>query len=164
MSEELTQTYLKTILNYDPLTGLFSWLDRSRATKSKGFAGTVTKNGYINICINGKYLKAHRLAWLYVHGCFPPAFLDHINGVRSDNRIENLRECDRMSNQRNSSSIKGTSSLKGVSYYARSGKWTAGIRINGKYKYLGRYKTQEEAHAMYCFAAWRFFGEFARYN
>lgn len=160
----LTQQQLKDVLDYSPETGEFRWKNKSTAYRVGLVAGSVKSDGYINIGIKRKYYKAHRLAWLYMNGVMPDSILDHINGDKSDNRISNLRLCSRVENQRNSSAINRTSKLKGVSHNKKSGKWTAGIRVNGKYKYLGRYKTEEEAHAMYCFAAWRFFGEYARYS
>jgi len=160
----ITQQQLKDVLDYSPEKGEFYWKNKSTAYRCGFIAGSVKNDGYINIGIKGKYYKAHRLAWLYVYGVMPDQLLDHINGNRSDNRIANLRPCNRAENQMNCSAIKGTSAYKGVSLNKKSGKWTAGIRVNGKYTYLGRYETEEKAHAVYCFAAWRFFGEFARYS
>jgi len=77
----ITQAGLKELLNYNPETGDFAWV------KSKKPAGGISSYGYRRIIIDGKEHKAHRLAWLYTHGVFPEDQIDHINGVRHDNRI-----------------------------------------------------------------------------
>ena len=92
MSQELTQDYLKSILHYDPDTGVFTWLKKlSNNTKVMGVAGTIAQDGYVKIRINSQGYPAHRLAWFYFYGTFPQEQLDHINLNRSDNAIKNLR-------------------------------------------------------------------------
>jgi len=125
----ITQERLKELLHYDPDTGVFARL-MSRGNTTKGnIAGNIETNGYVVIYIDGKSYKAHRLAWLYVNGYMPSDQTDHINQDRSDNRIANLREVDRVTNGRNQ---------------RRASNNTSGIE--GKLKYLGLYKCKEEAH------------------
>lgn len=88
----ITQEELKEYLHYDPLTGDFNWTIGKRGLKVNSKAGSMNDQGYVIIRINNIRYRAHRLAWLYVYGHFPINEIDHINGVRSDNRIENLRD------------------------------------------------------------------------
>src|SRR5215813_12141516 len=81
----LTHERLKELLSYDPKTGLFIWNSRGAV------AGTTDQEGYIQIHLDGKKYRAHRLAYLYMTGEMPTQILDHINRVRSDNRWGNLR-------------------------------------------------------------------------
>ncbi|MGE1723358.1 HNH endonuclease signature motif containing protein [Enterobacter hormaechei] len=88
----ITQARLKECLDYDPLTGSFTWIKSTAYCIKPGMpADSLTCNGYIGIKLDGKNYLAHRLAWLYMFGEFPPGHLDHINCVRTDNRIANLR-------------------------------------------------------------------------
>lgn len=148
---EITQAHLKSILDYDPQTGVFVWKNNVRfSPRAWKIAGSKDNQGYIRIQINQKLYKAHRLAWLYVHGSFPEKEIDHINHQRADNRIANLRSADRVLNTQNTSARKrGTSSLLGVSLYKPTGQWTAQISANKRKVYLGRYATEQEAHAAY---------------
>jgi len=108
-----------------------------------------------------RYLQ-HRLVWLYVHGRWPKDQIDHINGNRSDNRLCNLREATCSQNLMNARAHShNTSGLKGACKH-EPGYWSSVIRVNGKNKYLGRFKSPEEAHAVYASAAKKYFGEFAR--
>jgi len=93
------------LLTYDPYTGLFTWLVDAYSNKVKGKIAGSIKEGYINISIDRKLYRAHRLAWLYVNGVFPSE-IDHINRVKSDNRICNLREVSRSENCQNRSTSK----------------------------------------------------------
>ena len=86
----ITQEELKELLDYNPETGLFTW-NVYNNIKNKTTAGTFN-DGYIQIKIKQKIYQAHRLAWLYVYGEWPKGQIDHINGIRDDNRIENLRD------------------------------------------------------------------------
>ena len=91
-AETLTQEYLKSILDYDLDTGIFTWkINKAKRTKIGDIAGW-SYNGYREIEINDKKYKAHRLAWLYVYGEMPNKLIDHIDGNRSNNKISNLRE------------------------------------------------------------------------
>jgi len=82
------------VLDYDPETGLFTWIDNYHASKIGTVAGAVQKNlGYIKIRHKGQAYGAHRLAWFFVHG-EQPYIIDHINHDRADNRIANLRNVD----------------------------------------------------------------------
>jgi len=135
--------YLMSVLNYDKITGLFTWKTK---VSRKIVPGQITgcpraNNGYLRIGINGKTYYAHRLAWLFVYGYFPEHQIDHINRDRTDNRIKNLREATQSCNSRNCKTPKNNSSgVKGVFFDKVNRKWVAVIRAKGKNRYLGRYK------------------------
>lgn len=159
----LTNEELKRLVAYDEATGQFRWLvDRSRA-RAGDVAGFPGGKGYRQITINSTHYYVHRLAWLYAHGQWPSGHLDHINGDRADNRIANLRLATIRQNAANQRKRLGkSSSLKGVSWHAARGKWSAHIRIGGKSTYLGQFETEDAAHQAYLVAAEDQFGEFAR--
>ena len=96
----LNQKRLKEVLTYDSETGIFVW--RSKKSRNKGkVAGHLRSDGYVAITVDSKLYRAHRLAWLYVHSYFPEHDIDHMNGVRDDNRLVNLREASRACNLQN---------------------------------------------------------------
>lgn len=169
MSNTITQAYLKSILHYDPDTGVFAWRKRNDVnhkswnTRFAGkTAGTMMNNGYLKISIKQTGYLAHRLAWLYMVGYWPPNFIDHINQIKHDNRFNNLREATNQQNQANSiKRINTKVVLKGVST-SHHGKYRAQIGVDGKIKFLGYFDTPEEAHTAYITAARKAFGEFAR--
>jgi hypothetical protein len=160
----MTQAYLKSHLHYDPETGIFTRLiANSPNTKVGNVAGWLTKLGYIELKIDGTMYKAHRLAWLYVHGVMPDGDVDHINLNRADNRIANLRPASRTQNQLNrEKSPTNKSGFKGVSLRKGTGKYVAQASYEGKKYHLGLFDTPEQASEAYkAFAAERH-GEFAR--
>jgi hypothetical protein len=124
-------------------------------------AGTLDSHGYVQISINRKSYLAHRLAWQYVNGIWPIGRLDHINNIRNDNRIINLREATALSNSWNVARKRtNTSGYKGVSFRRETSKWRSRIMVNGSRKHLGEFDSPEAAHAAYCDAAKDFYGEF----
>ena len=147
----LTQERLQGLLHYDETTGIFTWrVAISRRVRIGSVAGTVREDGYIRIVIDGRKHRAHRLAWLYIHGTFPTADLDHIDHCRASNRIGNLRLATRSENNKNMRlSTKNTSGYKGVSWIKRAGKWQAGACLNGKHYWLGYFPTAEQASGAY---------------
>ncbi|CDH34116.1 HNH endonuclease signature motif containing protein [Xenorhabdus bovienii] len=97
----ITQGKLKNLLSYNPDSGEFYWNEsKNNQLKAGDKAGWINGEGYINIEIEGMCYKSHRLAWLYMYG-YTPKIIDHINRIRNDNRIINLRECDFSENARN---------------------------------------------------------------
>ena len=167
----LTQEYLKECVSYDPATGVFWWKSRpekhfdskrahsiSNSRDSGNIAGVVTARGYRAIKINGKSYQAHRLAWLYMKGSWPQKTIDHINGRKLDNRIDNLRDVSQGDNCKNQARRKGENLLMGVYWSKRSHKWQAGIRVQGKQVHLGFYESllnavaaRKSAEKKYCF-------------
>lgn len=141
----MTQIELKQKLKYDSTTGIFTWLSGKYKNKQAGtIGGTLPDNGYIKITINKKEYKAHRLAWLYVHGEFPPKLLDHINRDRTDNRIDNLRVADDATNSKNQTLYKNnTSGYHGIT--SHGDKWRARINVNGKKIHLGIFENLQDA-------------------
>jgi len=141
---------IKDILHYDPGTGAFTWkVDRNQKAVAGSEAGHVTDRGYRYIEVNGKSVRAHRLAFFFQTGKWPPFEVDHINGDKLDNRWDNLRLTDRrknMQNQRRAHS-RNSSGFLGVS--RNNDQWRARIRVNGKSKHVGYYSTPEEAHEAY---------------
>jgi len=161
----LTQEYLKQILSYNPDTGIWVW-QKSLALQIKigQQAGTILKSGYRHIRINYKHYKAYRLAWLYMTGEWPKEQIDHINGIKDDNRWCNLREATTQQNGWNSKKPKNnTSGYKGISWNKKSKKWTVFIQVNKKNKYLGGYETKKEAIQIRKEATAKYHGEFARF-
>lgn len=156
---ELTPEYLRSVLSYDPATGEFRWKKTWHNNKK---AGTICFYGYVIIKLDDVKYRAHRLAWAMHYGEFPTQYVDHINGNRSDNRIENLRLVTFNQHSANKS-IQSNNKLgvKGVSYCPQRNKYCAYIKANGKQKNLGRYDTVEEAKAAYDTAALAF-GEYRR--
>jgi len=98
----LTQAELHQYLNYDPQTGIFTWKVKLSDKINIGQkTGCKNNRGYLLIKINKKLYRAHRLAWLYVYGYFPKFTIDHINRIKTDNRIENLRDVTIQENLKN---------------------------------------------------------------
>jgi hypothetical protein len=147
----LSQQRLKELLEYNPENGLLIWVtQRGKGVKKGSVAGT-KQNGYIQIKIDGKLYKAHRLAWLYVYKEFPENEIDHINEIKDDNRIVNLRLATKRQNMQNISNPRADnkSGYLGVCWHNRYKKWYAQISINNKKKYLGYFNTAEEASKAY---------------
>ena len=156
---------LKSILSYDPETGMFKWLIRPRQKACPSdFAGFITDQKYRMIGIRGKRYCAHRLAWLYMTGKWPEGEIDHINGIYADNRWCNLRQANKQTNQANSKkrSTNNTGFKGAGSPLAGRTRFPARITVNYKTIWLGSFSTAEEAHEAYVKAAKEHFGEFAR--
>ncbi len=159
----ITAERLREILDYSPDTGLFYWRERrrGRSVRDGGLAGSRARTRYVFIAIDRKPYLAHRLAWLYVHGRWPDDMLDHKNGIPSDNRLSNLRECSHAQNQRNQRvSSRSKSGIRGVS--KKANRWQVQITHAGVDHYVGSYLDPEEARQAYISAAQRLHGEFAR--
>ena len=156
---ELTQELVRKIFEYREDGRLIHKMARPNA-KVGGEAGTVGNRGYRQTKVLGKLYLSHRIIFLYHHGYLPKR-LDHINGVRTDNRIENLRECTNAQNQANSKG-SAASGYKGV-YKARR-RWKATIRVNYKSIYLGLYANIETAAQVAAAAREHYFGAFANHG
>lgn len=163
--KELTAQRLRQLFKYEPEIGNFIRLKNATRSDLVGkIAGTLLKNGYVSIHVDGAAYLAHRLAFLYETGHWPSIHTDHRNGVRNDNRWLNLRDATRSQNNQNSKR-KGRRFLKGVELATdprRLKPYSARICANGKRHSLGYFSTEIEAHAAYCEAATRLHGEFAR--
>jgi hypothetical protein len=160
----LTQAELKRQLHYDPETGIFTRLvTNAMCIKVGDIAGSKRTDGYIAININKKVYSAHRLAWLYVYGELPVKFIDHINMIRDDNRIDNLRQATNQQNKFNAGIRKDNKTgYKGVTFCKQNNKWKSESRLNGVIHYFGYFTTPELAHEAYKQFAIKHHGEFIR--
>lgn len=159
---------MRRAFDYDPETGVFirrHSLDRmGRPVACAGErADHLHSNGYLRISIKHIRFWAHRIAWIYMTGEWPPAGIDveHRNGNRADNRWSNLRLANRRQNMANMAP-RGGRTTKGVSYDARRKKWRARIRNYYAEIYLGDFDSQEAAQEAYNKASTRLNGQFAR--
>ena len=148
------------LFSYNPLSGQLHWrVIASQRTRIDDPAGS-SRRDYIYAQVNHKKYPVHRLIWAWVNGRDPDAFVDHIDGNKTNNQAWNLRRATRAQNGWNRSSHRSnTSGYKGV--FRNHKNWRARIKANGRVYCLGTYKTPEEAHQAYCEAAARLHGEFA---
>jgi HNH endonuclease len=133
-------------LDYEPDTGIFRWKKTSASKGPKGsIAGTMTKSGYLQIGFCGIVVRAHRLAWFYVHKKWPSHVIDHIDGNKLNNRIDNLRDVNLTINQLNIHKASKNSMLKIRGVSLNRNKYIAYF----KRKNLGRFETWQEAEIAY---------------
>ena len=146
-ANKLTAEYLRSILDYDPATGIFTRkVSNSNRVKVGDVAGSQSGGGYLNIMVGSRLYKSHRLAWLYVYGVWPKGQIDHVNRVRTDNRIANLRDVSRKQNMQNASKRSdNTSGHPGAYWDKQKSKWQAQITHNYKSIHLGYFASLEEA-------------------
>lgn len=138
---------LSDMLDYCPSSGKFTWLISRGRVKRGSAAGSLNSEGYLEVQVYGKKVKAHRLAWEFIKGEIPEGMqIDHINHMRDDNRLSNLRLVSQGDNLRNKSFSKANSSGRcGVSWHKTEGKWHARITYAGKEIFLGRFSDFEAA-------------------
>lgn len=146
---ELTQARLLTLLAYDPKTGEFERVQAPRGSRVGPVTGWLDKDGYRRIKVDYRVYPMHRLAWLYVYGEWPAGVIDHINRVKSDNRICNLRDASLFQNSHNVfAPLKNNrSGFRGVS--PMRGQFRASIMARGRRFFLGLFKTPELASEAY---------------
>ncbi|WQZ00671.1 HNH homing endonuclease [Xanthomonas phage NP1] len=146
---DLTFEQVDQLLAYDPATGVLTWkVAKAKRIKVGDVAGSPESGGYLQVRVHGKKYLAHRLAWLLSTCSWPSKHLDHINGVRDDNRFSNLRECSPAENHQNRGKRSDNSSgIPGVGWRKEKKKWQAYIKLNGKQIFLGYFDTIEEAAA-----------------
>ena len=147
----LIQDELKDILTYNLETGIFIWnKDVCKKCKAGQTAGSFDC-GYIRITIKSKRFLAHRLAWLYINGTWPIHNIDHINGIKSDNRICNLRLATIAENQQNrlNANANSTHGYLGITWNKKTNKWLSKIMLNKKRIHIGYFETAIEAHNAY---------------
>jgi len=136
---------LREMFDYNPESGRLVrrvWTS-PRATPGM-IAGSKHSSGYVYISLNNKLHKAHRLIWLWNYGVVP-RMLDHINGIRDDNRLCNLREVTAVQNALNQKlRVNSKSGVKGVSFH-KEGQWRATHALGGKQKHLGVFSNIDDA-------------------
>lgn len=160
----MTITYerVKELFDYHP-DGYLVWKVNPRNSIKIGkMAGSKCKLGYISIMIDKKHCKAHRAIWLFHYGKFPENLIDHINGIKDDNRIENLREANFLQNSCNKSVGKNNKlGFKGVCFDKHAGKYRSFITVNRVQRAIGTFESPEDAHRAYVAEAKKHYGEFA---
>ena len=160
---ELTREWVMHLLHYDPITGLFTWMNpQSKRVRRGEPAGALTGDGYLRIRIDGNSYRAHRLAIFYMTGEMPPEDGDHENRIRLDNSWGNLRCATRQQNTSNRSITRANSSgVVGVYRDNPRHKWGARIKVGGKNIHLGRFASKDDAIAARRAAEIKYFNDFA---
>lgn len=142
----LTKQELDLLFIYDRSSGkLFNKIDRTSNARAGQEAGFYI-DGYRVVEINYVPYKVHRIIWCMETGNWPIRQIDHINGIRDDNRIENLRDVSPRGNSRNrAKSSRNTSGEVGVYLHKETGRWRAMIRVDQKLIHLGLFKDKQDA-------------------
>lgn len=137
----ITQAELKELLDYNPDTGLFTYKNNKPAPRG-------LCKGYLRLTINKNIYYQHRLAWLYMLGSFPINEIDHINGIRHDNRISNLRDATYRENVQNRKYHR-EGKLVGCYFNKKSNKWFSCVTIKNRTYYIGKFDSEKQASEAY---------------
>ena len=128
----ITQAQIKKLISYDPITGVVTFLNTNKKSNTK------TPKGYKSICLLGKGRIEHRVIWLYMTGLHPKGQIDHINGIRDDNRFLNLRDVTNQENHKNKTLLSNNKSgVTGVAWSEIRGVFRSSITVNLKHVHLG---------------------------
>lgn len=144
---KISHEWLLSVLHYDKETGIFRWAGKAQKNTIIGnIAGCKNKRGYLQIGLKKNIFQQHRLAWFYVHGTWPEKEIDHINRIRDDNRITNLRISDRTTNSRNrDTSIRSSTGIKWVCFDRTKKKWRVDAGYGESRKFIGNFESLEDA-------------------
>jgi hypothetical protein len=135
---------LKEYFKYDNVTGKLFWNKRPSNRVLLGQeVGNHNDQGYKVCRFKGKAIRVHRIVWALNKEELPSGFIDHINGIRDDNRMENLRVVSHAQN------LQNMKRAKGYAFHKKNNKWTAQIAVDKQHKYLGSFDTEQEAHNAY---------------
>ncbi|RKM01703.1 HNH endonuclease [Moraxella catarrhalis] len=146
MSKTSNFDFLFEYLRYNETKGEFTWIKRpNKNIHLHTRAGTKNSAGYRVISLFGKRYLEHRLAWFYVHGEMPKHEIDHINQIRDDNRISNLRQVTHSENQRNKTRKDSRVDEIGIWWCRRRKRYIAEISLNGKKVYQKSFTDIDEA-------------------
>ncbi len=156
----ITQADLKNLVDY--VDGQLVAKINSKRRKTSKRLGTLIPKSYLLARVQGQLHRVHRLVFLYHHG-YMPIQVDHIDGNRINNKIENLREATSAQNNQNRMAT-GASKIKGVVWHKQSKKWVASICINRKSVHLGSFEKIEDAAQVATAVRKELHGEFARGN
>ena len=143
---------IKKLISYSPQSGIFLWSKSRRGVSAGAVAGCINQEGYRQIRVERRVYLAHRLAWLISYGEWPPGEIDHINGLRDDNRICNLRVVDRAGNSQNRRSAMSNNKscgLLGATWNKQHQCWQSKLQENKRRHHIGYFKTAIEAHRAY---------------
>jgi len=157
-------THKDVLDTFDFSDGNLIWKKKTGPRSKIGHvAGHLRKDGYVQIKFQHKLYAAHRLIWFLIYGEWPKNEVDHIDGNKSNNRLENLRDVTKSQNQQNRLKTKQNSTgFKGVFFHPKSNKWMSKITVNKKQIYLGYFHSALDAHNAYSEAAKKLHGEFSR--
>lgn len=140
---------LKELLEYDHEIGVFKWKVDRGPIRAGSTAAKPKPHRYGQIRIDGVLYYAHRLAWFYTHGTWPVNEVDHINGVRNDNRLSNLRDVPHQSNSQNVIKPRKSNKSGYLGINKLGEKWVANIYLHGRTTYLGIFSCKKQAHQAY---------------
>jgi hypothetical protein len=161
--DALTVERLRELIDYDPETGIFKRRTKCGCLRAGTIATSKTDQGYLRIGIDHHRYRAHRLAWLYMTGEWPPKEIDHWDLNRFNNKWANIRLADHSQNMHNTMARSDNScGIKGIWWYERSQNWGAQIQVRKRRIFIGYFKTREEAAKAYAVVAYEHFGEFSR--
>lgn len=148
--------------SYDPESGNLFWKINRRRTRAGTVAGSMYGDGYVYVKFKGKVILAHRICWFLHYSSIRSGPLDHINCMKNDNRISNLREASVTENNRNRPKpANNTSGFKGVSFHKDTGKYHARITVDKVGHSLGYHQTAALAHEAYSAACLKLHGDFS---
>lgn len=150
---------IKRLISYDPKSGLLRWRPRQQSdfasmssfkawnTQFAGReAGSISKTGYVVVSLSGQKMLGHRIAWVIHHGRWPDALMDHVNGLRADNRINNLREATPAQNAQNQRRHKSNKSgVCGVTWHKKTKRWQVRIGSANKSLHVGYFSDLQSA-------------------